>query len=179
MVDEDLRAWHAGVSSWEGNTDVNSRSIGIEIHNPGHADGYPDFPSAQMASVVALSRDIIARHNINDRRVLGHSDVAPGRKVDPGEKFDWRHLHAQGVGHWVQPAPIRPGPVVCRGDTGHDVTTLQAQLRQYGYGLEVSGTYDRATATVVAAFQRHFRPALVDGVADLSTRETLLRLLDE
>jgi N-acetylmuramoyl-L-alanine amidase len=89
MVDEDMRAWHAGVSSWDGRDDVNSRSIGIEIVNPGHGDDYHDFPDSQIEAVIALSRDIISRHAIQPRHVLAHSDVAPGRKVDPGEKFPW------------------------------------------------------------------------------------------
>jgi N-acetylmuramoyl-L-alanine amidase len=105
--------------------------------------------------------------------VLAHSDVAPGRKIDPGEKFPWRVLHAVGVGHWVEPAPIRGGRFLAEGDHGEPVEALQAMLAHYGYGIEISGAFDAATAAVVAAFQRHFRPALVDGVADRSTIETL------
>ncbi len=104
LVPEALRAWHAGVSHWRGVTDINSCSIGIEIQNPGHDGGYPDFPEAQMRAVEALSLDIVRRHNIRPERVLAHSDVAPKRKIDPGEKFDWGRLAAAGVGHWVPEA---------------------------------------------------------------------------
>ena len=104
MVPEDMRAWHAGASHWSGETDVNSASIGIEIQNVGHPNGYPDFPAAQMQSVAALCRDIAKRRNVAPQGVLAHSDVAPGRKIDPGEKFDWAWLAREGVGHWVEPA---------------------------------------------------------------------------
>jgi N-acetylmuramoyl-L-alanine amidase len=103
LVPEAERAWHAGVSSWEGATDVNARSIGIEIANPGHDLGYPDFPDAQIAAVIALCRDLILRRGIAAARVLAHSDVAPARKPDPGEKFPWRQLADAGIGIWVEP----------------------------------------------------------------------------
>jgi N-acetylmuramoyl-L-alanine amidase len=177
MVDEDLRAWHAGVSSWHGETDVNSVSIGIEIQNSGHSGGYPDFPEAQIKSVVALSQDIVARHCIAPQRVLAHSDVAPARKIDPGEKFPWRLLHENGVGHWVAPARIEDGPVLKIGDQGDEIGTLQSMLQNYGYGLEASGSFDKPTQHVVSAFQRHFRPERVDGIADVSTIATLKDLL--
>ena len=106
MVAEDKRAWHAGLSSWHGETDINSASIGIEIQNPGHMHGYPEFPDVQMRAVAALCRDLALRHDIAPERFLAHSDVAPGRKIDPGEKFDWPWLYGQGIGHWVPPAPF-------------------------------------------------------------------------
>lgn len=177
MVDEACRAWHAGVSSWHGEEDINSASIGIEIHNPGHLQGYPDFPLAQMQAVAKLSEDLVQRYDIQPRNVLAHSDVAPGRKVDPGEKFDWAYLHQHGVGHWTLPEPITGGTFLQDGDSGDAVTTLQEMLKHYGYGIEVSGRFGAHTKTVVEAFQRHFRPALVDGVADQSTVATLHRLL--
>ncbi|MBI2717532.1 MAG: N-acetylmuramoyl-L-alanine amidase [Rhizobiales bacterium] len=179
MVGEEMRAWHAGVSSWEGESDINSRSIGIEIHNPGHTLGYRDFPAAQMESVAALCRDIVARQAIAPHRILAHSDVAPSRKIDPGEKFDWRFLHRHGIGHWVEPEAIIAGKVLRPNDRGEEVGALQRRLARYGYRLAVTGTYDAATASVVAAFQRHFRPALVDGMADPSTSLTLKHLLGE
>ena len=177
MVDEDLRAWHAGRAEWRGDSDINSRSIGIEIHNPGHGPDYRDFPPAQMQAVIALARDICARHAIAPQRVLAHSDVAPGRKIDPGEKFDWAALHRAGIGHWVEPEPVGGGAFLQTGDRGEAVAALQAMLAAYGYGIAASGLYDVATADVVAAFQRHFRPARVDGVADRSTVVTLHRLI--
>jgi N-acetylmuramoyl-L-alanine amidase len=177
MVGEEMRAWHAGKSVWQGETDSNSRAIGIEIHNPGHTLGYTDFPDRQMQAVIALCRDILSRHAIAPRQVLAHSDVAPTRKVDPGEKFDWAWLAREGVGHWVPPVEIAGGQYLQPGDRGRTVEALQAMLALYGYGLEITGEYDRLTEAVVSAFQRHFRQARVDGVADRSTIDTLHRLL--
>lgn len=178
MVQESHRAWHAGVSSWAGETDINSCSIGIEIANPGHEFGYPDFPSRQIAAVTALCRGILTRHTVRPERVLAHSDVAPSRKQDPGEKFPWRTLHDSGVGHWVKPAPpSERGALLALGDHGDPVAALQKALGEYGYGITASGIFDNATLDVVAAFQRHFRPQRVDGVADASTRKTLEDLL--
>lgn len=177
MVQEDQRAWHAGESSWHGLTDINSMSIGIEIHNPGHSFGYPDFPGVQMEAVIALCQDIVQRHAIKAECVLAHSDVAPGRKIDPGEKFDWQLLHHNGIGHCVAGQPITGGPYLQEGDTGDAVLALQAMLKLYGYGIEASGLFDARTRIVVEAFQRHFRQARVDGIADQSTIETLHKLL--
>lgn len=172
MVGEEERAWHAGVSSWQGETDTNSRSIGIEIHNPGHTIGYRDFPDGQMRSVVALCRDILSRHAIAPRNVLAHSDVAPGRKIDPGERFDWEMLFREGVGHWV--APAAPDARVLEGE---DLARFQRLLKDYGYAIEVTGQHDEATRKVTDAFQRHFRPALVNGVPDQSALRTAERLV--
>jgi N-acetylmuramoyl-L-alanine amidase len=177
LVPEGRRAHHAGVSFWAGETDINSCSIGIEIANPGHPAGLPPFGEAQIAQVIALSRDVCARWGIRSDRVLAHSDVAPARKIDPGERFPWERLHLAGVGHWVGPTPIRDGRFFSRGDAGQPVEALQAMLAVYGYGVPVTGTYDEATEQVVAAFQRHFRQARVDGVADASTIATLHDLI--
>jgi N-acetylmuramoyl-L-alanine amidase len=177
LVPEISRAWHAGLSSWEGESDINSHSIGIEIANPGHSYGYPDFPEDQIAAVISLCRDIVARHRIRADRVLAHSDVAPQRKLDPGEKFPWGRLHHAGVGAWVMPAPTRAGAVLTLRDSGPEVVNLQATLRDYGYGIETTGVYDDLTEAVVTAFQRHFRPGCIDGRADKSTIETLRALL--
>ncbi|WP_108881335.1 N-acetylmuramoyl-L-alanine amidase [Anderseniella sp. Alg231-50] len=177
MVDEDKRAWHAGKSSWEGAGDINSRSVGIEICNPGHGDNYHDFPDVQIEAVIALGQDIVARHAIEPRHVLAHSDVAPGRKIDPGEKFPWARLASRGIGLWVTPAAIADGPVLAEGAVGADVSSLQQNLAAFGYGIDVTGDYDGATATVVRAFQLHFRPELCDGRADVSTLATLAAVL--
>jgi N-acetylmuramoyl-L-alanine amidase len=180
LVQESRRAWHAGVSFWAGETDINSCSIGIEIANPGHDYGYPDFPKRQIAAVTALCRGIQTRHTIPRERTLAHSDVAPARKQDPGEKFPWRTLYDSGVGHWVKPARITKGDVMLTlGDRGETVLAVQNALSQYGYGLTVNGAYDSATYDAVAAFQRHFRPERIDGVADESTRATLQELLEQ
>jgi N-acetylmuramoyl-L-alanine amidase len=178
MAPEAARAWHAGVSHWQGAGDINSCSIGIEIQNPGHDGGYPDFPNAQMAAVEALCLDLIDRHGIEPRRVLAHSDVAPRRKIDPGEKFDWARLALAGAGHWVEPAEISAGEVLELGDGGDGVLHLQRALRAYGYEIAATSSFDEHTKIVVSAFQRHFRPALVDGRADRSTVDTLDALLE-
>lgn len=177
MVREADRAWHAGKSSWKGEGDINSLSIGIEIANPGPLAGSPPFEPEQIEAVAALCADIIERRRIRPERVLGHSDVAPGRKIDPGEKFPWNVLHARGIGHLVVPSPIRGGRFLSQGDRGQPVEALQSMLALYGYCIAISGEYDAETETVVAAFQRHFRPLLVDGVADRSTIETLHALI--
>ena len=179
-VPEQRRAWHAGVSSWAGETDVNSRSVGIEIVNPGHEFGYPDFPLRQIAAVISLCKSILTRRGpIGADRVLAHSDVAPARKQDPGEKFPWQLLHESGIGHWVRPAPPGiDGAALKAGDRGEGVTRLQRALHDYGYGVEESGVYDEATRAAVTAFQRHFRQLRVDGVADASTALTLRALLE-
>jgi N-acetylmuramoyl-L-alanine amidase len=177
-VPESKRAWHAGLGVWAGQTDINSLSIGIEIINRGHDWGYPDYPSRQIAAVTTLCRGIMLRHELPAHRVLGHSDVAPSRKKDPGEKFPWHSLANSGVGHWVLPAPITHGDDSMKpGSEGDDVLALQHALARYGYGIEASGRYDLPTADVVTAFQRHFRPEKVDGVADHSTLTTLQALL--
>lgn len=182
MVPENRRAWHAGRSGWAGVSDINSRSIGIEIVNSGHdwlglGEDLPDFPDVQIKAVIRLCADLILRHPIKPQSVLAHSDIAPGRKCDPGEKFPWDRLAKAGIGHWVAPAPIRAGVSYGLGDEGQPIRALQALLSVYGYDLAMTGVYDEATKRVVEAFQRHFRPALVDGRADLSTLETLRNLV--
>jgi N-acetylmuramoyl-L-alanine amidase len=179
-VPESERAWHAGASSWAGETDINSCSIGIEIANPGHDFGYPDFPSRQIAAVIALCRGIIARRGIRPERVLAHSDVAPARKQDPGEKFPWRLLSDSGVGLWVPPSRIDDdAPALSEGASSEGVGELQRDLAAYGYGIDVTGDYDTATRDTVAAFQRHFRPGRIDGKADESTLRTLAALCEK
>ncbi len=177
LVPEERRAWHAGKSFWAGETDINSRSIGIEIANAGHPEGLPPFPDKQIEAVIELCRDCGRRLDIRPERVLGHSDVAPVRKVDPGENFPWGRLHAAGVGHFVEPVPISGGRFFQKGDSGQPIEALQSMLSLYGYDIDITGEYSDKTEGVIAAFQRHFRPALVDGVADMSTIETLHRLL--
>ncbi len=176
-VAETLRAWHAGVSHWRGETDINSRSVGIEIVNPGHEFGYRAFPAAQIDAVMKLSQSIVARHKIPARNVIGHSDIAPGRKADPGELFPWRQLAHEGLGVWVEAKAGRDASLM-RPDTGARVGELQASLVRYGYGLEITSVYDEPTELVVSAFQRHFRPSLFHGVADAETM-AILRALNE
>jgi len=178
MVPETARAWHAGASHWAGETDINSVSIGIEIQNPGHSQGYPDFPKEQMQATAALSRDIVARYGMRPESVLAHSDVSPGRKIDPGEKFDWAWLARVGVGHWAEPAPVDGDELGSSvGDEGAYIAEAQVLLRRYGYDVETHGRLDEKTHTVLRAFQLHFRPARADGRLDTSTHDTLRRLV--
>lgn len=149
LVPEHRRAWHAGVSFWRGARALNDRSIGIEIVNPGHEFGYRGFPVEQMEAVAALCRAVLARHPIPRRNVVAHSDIAPDRKQDPGELFPWPWLADRGVGFWT-------GGIAAPGD-------LIADLAAIGYDVSL------APAVVVAAFQRRFRPARIDGVADVET----------
>ncbi len=180
MVPERLRAWHAGVSYWRGETDVNSHSIGIEIQNPGHEHGYPEFSPRQMRVVVALCRDIVDRHAIAPDGVLAHSDVAPGRKIDPGEKFRWARLARGGVGLAIRPAAIRTEDLGFGLNDHHDrIAAAQRRLRQFGYDAPVTGLLDQATANIIKSFQLHFRQKRVDGRLDVSTEKTLDRVLAE
>jgi N-acetylmuramoyl-L-alanine amidase len=177
LVAEDKRAWHAGVAHWRGISDVNSASIGIEIVNGGHDFGLPPYPAQQMARVAALAQDICARYAIAPGNVVGHSDVAPLRKADPGEHFDWRYLAALGVG---QPIPdvLSPDveisaalPALRLGMQSAAVAALCQALIAYGYtSLTKTNRYDAQLEAVVRAFQRHWRPALCDGVADAHTQ---------
>lgn len=178
MVPEKMRAWHAGVSFWRGETDINSQSIGIEIQNPGHEDGYPNFPPAQMRAVIALSLDITARNRIATDGVLAHSDVAPGRKIDPGEKFNWAELARHGLGLWVRPSPVNKSDEgLGHGAKSDSVLSAQKQLAAYGYDVQPTGEIDTKTSKVLRAFQLHFRPRRVDGRLDRSTLLTLTRLI--
>jgi N-acetylmuramoyl-L-alanine amidase len=171
LVREERRAWHAGASYWAGARDINARSIGIELVNPGHSCGYRPFPDAQMQALEVLAKGILVRHRIPSHRVLGHCDVAPGRKIDPGELFDWRRLARAGIGRWPEPLGF-PEPGAAR--TAADIAEVQSRLARFGYGVAVTGVLDQATTEALSAFQRHFRPARFDGRADGETR----RLLD-
>jgi len=162
-VPEDKRAWHAGVSFWAGARDINARSIGIEIVNPGHEFGYRSFPDAQIEAVIALSLDILSRHAVPPERVLGHSDVAPARKTDPGELFPWRALAMVGIGLWPE------------GRERHLDVPFTDGLRAFGYGLAPG--MEVTDATVIEAFQRHWRPSRIDGLPDAECEAILAALL--
>jgi N-acetylmuramoyl-L-alanine amidase len=162
-VSEDRRAWHAGVSYWAGACDINARSIGIEIVNPGHEFGYRPFPPAQVAAVIHLGKEIVARHGIANARVLAHSDVAPGRKIDPGELFPWGTLALCGIGLWPQTRKAKLS------------VSFEDSLRAFGYGL--APDVDVPAKSVIGAFQRHFRPSKIDGVADKECAAILAALL--
>jgi N-acetylmuramoyl-L-alanine amidase len=168
MVDEDLRAWHAGVSFWNGMIDVNSRSIGIEIQNLGHGGGCPAYPMAQMQRVAALCLDISIRHNLSSHNIVAHSDIAPGRKIDPGEAFNWAYLFEKGLGQ-----------LVCanlQSSAELSVEAWQSEFIAFGYGLKPTGVFDDQTRRVTEAFQRRYRPSLVNGTCDAETFDVLKRL---
>lgn len=176
LVPEERRAWHAGRSFWKGETDVNGASVGVEIVNPGHEFGYRPFPEAQIAAVIDLVADIRTRWMVEDARIVGHADVAPDRKEDPGELFPWKRLAEAGHGLWAEPPPA-PGAPLGEGEEGAGVFALQAGLTRLGYDCAPSGKYDANTAAVVRAFQRHWRQERIDGVADGETRARLIALL--
>lgn len=154
LVAEDKRAWHAGVSCWKGEGGVNSRSIGIEIVNPGHEFGYRAFPDAQIESVIALAKDILSRHSIPPEHVLGHSDVAPGRKLDPGELFPWRRLADAGVGTWLE-----LDASIDERSSPEAISAVQQSLREFGYCIEADGAFSEQTRAVLRAYRQHFDPA--------------------
>jgi N-acetylmuramoyl-L-alanine amidase len=160
LVAEERRAWHAGVAFWAGRRDINGASVGIELVNPGHEFGYRPFPEPQMAALESLCRDILTRHPIPARHVLGHSDVAPQRKTDPGELFDWRRLAQAGIGLWPEGAAAAAAP---------DIAEAQRLLATIGHETPRTGRLDEATRRVISAFQRHFRPARCDGELDAET----------
>lgn len=170
LVDEGQRAWHAGVSSWRGEGDVNARAIGIEIVNGGHDFGLPEFPPVQIEAVIALLRDILTRRKLKPQAVVAHSDVAPDRKLDPGEKFPWRRLAEAGVAVWPQAPPVA-------AHSGDDfITAMQVQLAAFGYDVQQTGLLDAPTKAALTAFQRRFRAHQVDGAADVETRNLIAAL---
>lgn len=166
LVPEEHRAWHAGASSWDGEGDVNARAIGIEIANGGHDFALPDFTDAQIESVITLLREILERWSLTPARVVGHSDIAPDRKLDPGEKFPWKRLAEAGVSIW-------PGASEAQLTDDEIVAHTQQQLAAFGYGVSATGFMDADTKAALMAFQRRFRPALIDGALDAETRALL------
>lgn len=172
LVPEERRAWHAGVSHWRGHPELNGRSIGIEIVNPGHEWGYRDFPALQMAVVCDLCLAILARHPIPARNVVAHSDVAPDRKEDPGERFDWQGLAANGVGLWPMDIPDFGTMGGVRDAAA--LLDVRKALAEIGYRVVPEGGYDPALAIVLRAFQRHWRPEAITGEADAGTLARLL-----
>ncbi len=194
LVPEDRRAWHAGVSSWRGNKDINARSIGIEIANPGHDGNCPAFPKPQMEAVAELAKGIIARHGIPAWNVVAHSDIAPARKQDPGEHFDWKSLADQGIGLWHAPEGdqgllhdplgwarrmVQHGIMALTSFAGEsaDIRAMQKSLARFGYDVPTDGVYDTTTRLAATAFQRHFRQHMVNGAWDDECRQLLNGLL--
>jgi N-acetylmuramoyl-L-alanine amidase len=171
LVPEERRAWHAGVSFWRGDTALNGVSVGIEIVNPGHEWGYRPFPELQMAAVETLSQEIVTRWRIPAHRIVGHSDIAPTRKIDPGELFDWPRLARAGIGLWCEPAPelIRL--------RGHGVGVVErsralSDLARIGYQVEPGNE-----TPALVAFQRRYRPERWDGRLDAETSGRLAEIV--
>ncbi|CAM3629904.1 N-acetylmuramoyl-L-alanine amidase [Litorimonas haliclonae] len=185
LVEEEKRAWHAGVGNWRGISDINSSSIGIEIVNGGHnfpnADDLPPYPDEQINAVIALSKTILERHEIQAWNVIGHSDLAPERKEDPGEHFPWSSLAAAGIGLWAEFEAHPDTRILFEpGDRDRGVSIIQQGLAQIGYDIAVTGQFDERTKFVMTAFQRHWRPSNIPGVIDMDCLQrvgALVRLL--
>lgn len=181
LVDEDKRAWHAGRGSWNGITDLNSASIGVEIVNGGHnvplpSGELPPYPDAQILRVIKLAKDIIERHEIQARNIVGHSDIAPDRKEDPGEHFPWKGLAASGVGYWPGELPEDDRILFEPGDRDRGISIIQRGLADLGYGACVTGILDEPTQAIIRAVQRRYRPSRIDGIIDMQIMELLKRL---
>ncbi|MXI45675.1 N-acetylmuramoyl-L-alanine amidase [Pseudomonas moraviensis] len=181
LMDENQRAWHAGESQWQGRTWLNSSSIGIEIVNPGYKDTstgrlwYP-YSEAQIESLITLLKDISKRNGISPRHIIGHSDIAPLRKLDPGPLFPWKRLAAEGLGLWPNEQAVARQQAVFNSNPLPEIGWFQAQLARLGYDTPQTGELDVATRHVLAAFQMHYRPARFDGTPDAQTAALLLVL---
>lgn len=184
LVPEALRAWQAGVSEWQGTTELNAASIGIENVNSGPHDTpqgreWAPWPPDQVAAIIALSRDIVRRYGIAPTRVVGHSDIAPQRKIDPGPRFPWKQLYEAGVGAWPDDATVKADLAGRAPDAPADVLGLQTKLARYGYDVATDGVLDARTRRVFAAFQMHFRPRDYSGTPDAETDAIAQALLDK
>ena len=181
LVSEEKRAWHAGVGSWNGIADINSASIGVEIVNGGHnvplEDGsLPPYPDAQILAVIKLCKEIIDRHGIKSGNIVGHSDIAPERKEDPGEHFPWGGLASAGVGNWPETITDDDRILFEPDDRDRGVSIIQRGLADLGYGISVTGCLDEQTQSVIRAVQRRYRPAKIDGVIDMQVMDVLQNL---
>ena len=177
LVPEARRAWHAGRSFWQGERDLNSVSIGIEIDNAGHDGGLPDFPEVQIRAVIALCLDIIGRHHLPQERVLAHSDIAPGRKVDPGPRFPWARMAEAGVGIWPDDDGTHGELILAAGAVGPPVAELRNKLARLGFDLPPSDALDASCCEAIDAFLLRYRPDRPAGQADSRTLRTLGHLL--
>lgn len=179
LVDESMRAWHAGISCWRGRASVNDVSIGIEIVNPGHEHGYREFPDAQMQAVIELAGDIKQRHDIENRNIVGHSDIAPRRKQDPGELFNWKLLAEHNIGLWPKKKHVfRPKKILIKPqEESSNVAHVQGMLADYGYHIRMDGYFGEKTHDVITAFKRHFAQTNVDDVWDNRTNSVMRQLL--
>jgi len=181
LVDESKRAWHAGVSEWQGESNINSASIGIEIVNGGHdflgGDGQlPPFPDVQINALIPLCKDIMSRHE--NLTVLGHSDIAPARKIDPGEHFPWQGLAAAGIGYWPEISAQDSRLLFELGSRDRGVAIVQRGLAHIGYCARVTGVMDDNTVQITQALQRRYRPHKIDGLIDVETMEIIKTLAE-
>ena len=177
LVDDNFRAWHAGVSIWDGITDINSCSIGIELVNPGHEFGYKTFEEQQMLSIEYLLEELLFKYGISLKNVVGHSDVAPLRKCDPGELFEWERLAKKNLAIWPQKHSKNILPYLNLGKSSDGVSELQKKLSIIGYGIKIDGNFGPCTELVVRAFQRRYRKKRIDGCLDNETGSILESLL--
>lgn len=178
LVPEERRAWHAGIGSWYGFTDLNTGSIGIEIVNMGRLGNgrWEPYTQGQINTLKVLLKDLAQRHNISPRNIIGHSDVAPQRKTDPGPHFPWKELAQDGIGRWYKEAQARALLAQYATRPLPSASQVQAWLRKAGYETPESGMFDKATQNVIAAFQMHYRPARYDGILDAETAAILQSL---
>ena len=179
LVAEEYRAWHAGRSYWRGKEALNDNSIGIEIVNPGHEHGYRDFPDIQMNSVLELSKQIINRHNIPAYNVVAHSDIAPDRKEDPGELFDWKLLYDNGIGLWSDFSTGNNKILLKSGDIGKDVLLMKEMLAKLGYKIDINNILCKNTEIVIKAFKRHYCPEYCNNNWDVVADNVLKDLLEQ
>lgn len=184
LVPESQRAWHAGASEWQGATELNAASIGIENVNLGPRDTpqgreWQPWPPAQVDAIIRLAKDIVARYGILPTRVVGHSDIAPQRKIDPGPLFPWKQLYDAGVGAWPDDATVQADLAGRAPDAPADVRGLQMKLARYGYDVATDGVLDERTRRVIAAFQMHFRARDYSGTPDAETDAIAQALLDK
>jgi N-acetylmuramoyl-L-alanine amidase len=179
LVNENRRAWHAGVSEWDGRNDVNDSSIGIEIVNAGFttaADGsvlWHPYKPTQIAKLRILLKALIARYSIEPANIVAHSDISPGRKEDPGPLFPWRELAKDGIGRWFDQAQVQTLTAQYAAQGTPDISWFQTRLAQIGYGIALTGVEDAKTRNVISAFQMHYRPARFDGEPDAETAAIL------
>lgn len=177
LVDENRRAWHAGISEWFGRTDMNAGSIGIEIVNQGrNGNSWEPYSPAQIAAVTALIQDIVNRHQIKALNIVGHSDIAPQRKIDPGPLFPWKELAQKGIGRWYNDVKAQEYAQEFLHEGLPDVAWTQKELARAGYKVPRTGVLDKGTRNVITAFQMHYRPALYDGQPDAETLAILKAL---
>ncbi len=170
LVDETRRAWHAGVSEWYGRSDLNGTSIGIEIVNSGPVgNGWQPYSEGQIQALLALLRDVVPRHQVLARNIVGHSDIAPQRKQDPGPAFPWKRLADEGFGRWHDEAKAAGLIAQYQAQGLPPISVIQEKLRRAGYPAPYTGALDKETVRVVRAFQMHYRPARHDGQPDAET----------